>query len=236
MNKKRYIDLSWPISNGMPVYPGDSAVQLIDMNVGKKDVVYEQYVLNMSLHAGTHIDGPAHVRADSKKNMTTRVTYISDISLDRCAGNGCILDVHDMHSIGYDPMYESMVHENDVVLLYTGYAAQYGSAEYYAKHPVITKQLAQFFVDKKVRCVGIDAPSVEKVFDSDVIAKNFDTISAAKIEILSDIHTLLLASNILILENLRNLDKLIDVMQCEVFFFPLKIAADSSPVRVVARI
>lgn len=228
MNKKRFIDLSRSINSDMPVYPGDSSVQIVDMNAGKKDIMYEQFVLHMGLHTGTHIDGVAHVRRNNNKSGNKSITHIADVPLDRLTGNGCLLDARGMHEIEYIAAYEQRVHENDVVLLYTGHDTKYGTAEYYKTHPVITEKLAQFFVDKKVIAVGIDAPSVESAFDV-----NTDSNTE---ELSSDIHRRLLDNNILILENLCNLDQLIDIHEFEVFFFPLKIAADSSPLRVVVRV
>ncbi len=49
-------------------------------------------------------------------------------------------------------------------------------------------------------------------------------------------HQILLRNNILILENLTNLNLLLSEPVFEIFAFPLKINADSSLVRVVARI
>jgi len=50
------------------------------------------------------------------------------------------------------------------------------------------------------------------------------------------IHEILLNNNILILENLTNLDFLLSGPAFEIFAFPLKINADSSIVRAVAKI
>ena len=51
-----------------------------------------------------------------------------------------------------------------------------------------------------------------------------------------NIHQILLGNQILILENLTNLSELLPYREFELLAFPLKINADSSPVRVVARI
>jgi len=50
------------------------------------------------------------------------------------------------------------------------------------------------------------------------------------------IHDILFKSNVLIIENLTNLGPLLRATNFEVFAFPLKIKADSSIVRVVARV
>ena len=50
------------------------------------------------------------------------------------------------------------------------------------------------------------------------------------------IHKLLFEQNILIIENLKNLESLAGFNQIEIFAFPLKLDADASPVRIVARV
>ncbi len=50
------------------------------------------------------------------------------------------------------------------------------------------------------------------------------------------IHKLLLGQEILILENLCNLEKLLGVTGFEVVALPAKFRSDSAPVRVVARV
>lgn len=49
------------------------------------------------------------------------------------------------------------------------------------------------------------------------------------------IHKLLLSNNILIMEKLTNLEKLLNISSFEVLAFPLKIRAEASIVRAVAR-
>ena len=56
---KRIIDLTHPITAGMPVYPGDPAVrftQVHSINEGG----YNVSEVSMGTHTGTHIDAPFH--------------------------------------------------------------------------------------------------------------------------------------------------------------------------------
>ena len=89
------------------------------------------------------------------------------------------------------------------------------SKEYFDNHPVVSKELAQLFVERQVKMVCIDSPSPDR--------HPFE------------VHKLLLENNILIAENLTNLDKLLFVNKFEIIAFPLNIHADSSPARIVAR-
>jgi kynurenine formamidase len=101
------------------------------------------------------------------------------------------------------------------VLLYSGHSNQFGNDTYYRKYPVIDNSLAEFFCNRQIKIAGMDTPSPD-IFPF-------------------EIHKILFNQGIFIIENLTNLEKLLSIKQFEVFAFPLKIKADSSPVRVVAR-
>lgn len=76
--------------------------------------------------------------------------------------------------------------------------------------------LARFLLSRKVKMLGMDLPSPD--------------------EYPFPVHKLLLENNVYILENLTNLDKLLNLSAFEVIAFPLKMRADSSIARVVARV
>jgi len=92
----------------------------------------------------------------------------------------------------------------------------FGEEEYYSNYPVFDKELVDYLAKQKVKMIGIDWPSPDHEP--------------------YPMHQILLKNNILILENLTNLDLLLSEPAFEIFAFPLKINADSSIVRVVARI
>jgi kynurenine formamidase len=77
-------------------------------------------------------------------------------------------------------------------------------------------ELAQFFVEKKVKMVCLDTPSPDRSPH--------------------DVHRLLLKNSVLIAENLTNLEQLLTVQHFEIVALPLRIHADSSPARIFARI
>ena len=119
--------------------------------------------------------------------------------------------------IGFKEEYSKIVSEQDVVLLlYTNHSAVYGTETYYTQHPIIDDSLADFFIQKRVKMLGMDLPSPDRYPFR--------------------IHRKLLSHNILIIENLTNLSALLDAEEFEIMAFPLKIMADASVVRVVARI
>jgi kynurenine formamidase len=149
-------------------------------------------------------------------HLTPCKEYISELPLESFIGNGCVLDVRNQAIIKLKDEYNTLVKENSIVLLYTGFDAYYGTKEYYQNHPSIDIELCDFLVEKKIKMIGMDTPSPDRYPFK--------------------IHKLLFENNIYILENLTNLDQLLNIDRFEVIAFPLKINADSSITRAVARI
>ena len=162
------------------------------------------------MHAGTHIDAPRH--------FLNSDMYIKDYKLESFIGNGCLLDVRGENVISLKDEYYDIVKENDIVLLFTGFSSLYGKVDYYEgfnNHPIVDIELGNFFVEKKIKMLGMDTPKPD----------NYPF----------EIHKLLLNNDIFIMENLTNLDKLINISCFEVIALPLKIRAEASIVRAIAR-
>jgi len=202
---KRYIDLSQDITHDMPVHPYDDRVNLYQVKLLDKDK-YVNFKLEIGMHSGTHIDTPMH--------LTERETYINDIPLDRFVGRALMVDVRNESIIKFKEEYKDIVRNDDIVLLFTGHSDKYGREEYYSNQPVIDEELANFFVVKNIKMLGIDLPSPDKYP--------------------FEIHKKLFANNILIIENLTNLAELTGIKDFDIIAFPLKIRAEASLVRVVA--
>jgi kynurenine formamidase len=202
-----YIDLSHPISDNMPVYPGDLEVSLKQQSFYQKEG-HNNFALSTGMHAGTHLDGLMH--------LTERLTRIAELPLDSFAGDGFLVNVCGQSEIDLPESAFDLLSPGSIVLFYAGFDQYFGKQEYYNTYPAISEATAWHLVKKGVKMVGMDFPS------PDYAPYN--------------IHTILLNKNILILENLTNLSALLPYQEFELLAFPLKIEADSSPVRVVARI
>ncbi|WP_302542386.1 cyclase family protein [uncultured Clostridium sp.] len=174
----KYIDLSHEIKNNMPVYPGDIDVNLTKEKDFNKDG-YNMYSLYTEMHAGTHIDAPLHMK-DNKK-------FISEYPIEKFIGNVALLDVRGEKIIELKDEYYKNIKENDIVILFTGWDNFYGKEEYYTKHPIVSMELAELLIKKKVKMVGMDMPSPDR--------NNYE------------IHNALFENDIFLLENLTNLNK-----------------------------
>ena len=201
----KYIDLSYDIKSEMPVYPGDMELY------SNKEKDYERdgfnlYVFSTSMHAGTHIDAPLHMCKNKK--------FLSEYSIDKFIGNAVLLDVRGEKVIGIKDDYYRDIKENDIVLLFTGWDSFYGKEEYYNNHPIVSEELAELLIKKKIKMLGMDMPSPDK--------GEFE------------IHKKLFENEIFILENLTNLNKLLYNEEIQIFAQPLKIQGEASLVRAIA--
>ena len=201
----KYIDLSYDIKNEMPVYPGDMELNLSKEKDYDKDE-FNLYSFSTSMHVGTHIDAPLHMGKNKK--------FISEYSIDKFIGNAVLLDVRGEKVIGIKDDYYRDIKENDIVLLFTGWDSFYGKKEYYTNHPVISEELAELLIKKKIKMLGMDMPSPD----------NHEY----------NIHKKLFENEIFILENLTNLNKLLYNEEIQVFAQPLKIQGEASLVRAIA--
>ena len=61
----RVIDLSWPLTDGMMVFPGDVPPS-VKKGATMNDNGWRTTLISLSSHTGTHMDAPAHLIPDGK--------------------------------------------------------------------------------------------------------------------------------------------------------------------------
>ncbi len=172
------IDLSVPINEQTPVYPGDPIVKLQTSGVLEKDG-YSDHTLSIGTHVGTHIDAPLHMLPGTKQ--------LDQIPIDRFVGRGRLISLED-GKYDVELVKQSDIQEGDIVLFHTSMSDHYHNPSYFEDYPGIPKEIAEYLVEKKVKMVGVDTCSVDH--------EPFT------------IHKLLLGAEVLIIENLTNLQEL----------------------------
>ncbi|WP_043634810.1 cyclase family protein [Nonomuraea candida] len=204
------IDLSAPITTGMPVYPGDPEVTVEPALTVPRDGV-NVLGLHLGSHSGTHVDAPRHI--------DDALPALDELPLERFCGPATVVDVRGLaprSAIG--PEAFEHVTAGTIVLVATGWSARFGRQD----HPFLSAEAAALLVGRGVRTVGIDALSVDPT--------PADAFPA---------HETLLRAHAVVAENLVGLDRLLEAGErpIEVFLLPLRLpGADGSPVRAVARI
>ena len=204
---EKFFDLSRAIEHGQAVYPGDEETELIRSRHLAKDG-FNNHRLRISMHSGTHIDGPMH--------LTQSDLYVDQIEINRLIGKGVLIDVRGETEIAMKSQYEDAISEDSIVLFWTGRDSLFGSEDYFLNNPFLTSELAEFLVQRRTRMVGFDSSSPDRYP--------------------YDIHRILFGGGCLIAENLTGLENLSDSKELEVFAIPLKIHADSSIARIFAAV
>ena len=199
----RLIDLTHTFDENMPVYPGDPKARLYPTADLKSDG-YNDFKIETGMHIGTHIDGPLH--------MAQKGSPISEISLNSFMADGHLIDARNHNPLPPELIDLNQIKPGDIVLVFTGFGHTFGHPNYYQTYPLFSLEFAHLLVAAKIAAVGMDTPSP----DGPPFA----------------VHKVLLPENILLIENLTNLDKLLDVKRFRVLAVPLKLKADAAPARV----
>ncbi len=205
------LDLSHYIYDGMMVYPGDPEVSVSEGLVHSRDYCHVDR-LHLNSHTGTHIDAPFHFLADGKT--------ITDYEASRFVMKGRALDMRDKgedEPISVRELSAFDIRPGTAAVMVTGWYKYFGT-ERYLHHPCLSKEGAQYLVDKGVSLVAVDFLNVD---------------STSKEE--WDAHPILLGNDVLIVENLANTAELDFEKEYLFSFLPLKVrGTDGSPIRAVA--
>jgi kynurenine formamidase len=148
--------------------------------------------------------------------MIEDVRNAADISLASISGQAKLVYAVGKEVINLEAKYKSLIEKDDIVIIYTGLAEEYGSKKYYSEHPVISEEFADFLIERNIKVIGFDMPSPD-YFPFKIHQKLFE-------------------NDIFILENLCNLEKLLGLSSFRLLVFPIKVRAEAAPCRVAAEI
>ena len=175
-----YIDLSLPLRDNMPVYPGDPAVQILPAATFAEQG-YSGHDMHIGNHTGTHIDAAAH--------MIEGGQTIDQYPLEQFFGRCSYIPYE--QTLDQSRFAELDIRAGDIVVIDTGMWTKFESPEYFTDYPVITTVFAEYVAAQNVHMIGLDTCSVDN-------ADGFP------------VHKILLGSGILVAENLTNVTELKD--------------------------
>jgi kynurenine formamidase len=208
----KIIDLTAPMFNGAPTMPMDPKLA-ITWHCTLNSLGYNLSRLTTSTHQGTHIDAPRHFFDDGE--------CIDEIALDRCVVKAVKIDLTGKQpgtAINPDDMkpYIKFIEQGCCVLLHTGWEKHFPEQSFFSGFPYVSKELANWFVEKQTGLVGMDMPT-----------PNGDDWKY--------VHLKMLGAGVLIVEGLANMAQLPDSEVFTFFALPLKLQGrDGSPVRAIA--
>lgn len=204
-------DLSHPLFDGMPVYPGDPEVHIAaGLTIGADGVDVAR--ITMGSHTGTHVDAPSHTVPGGRT--------MAAVDLDELVGEAIVLRVRvgEGETYGWrdlDPRGALPVALPPIALISTGWDAFFTDESRRTRHPVLDPAAARVLIDRGVHVLAVDTMSPDPTGGGDF-----------------PVHEVVLGSDHLIVENLCGVGSLPD--RVRVGFFPLKISGDGAPVRAVA--
>lgn len=200
----RIIDISQPLGPDTAVWPGDHPVERSwSMRRERGDSV-DVALLTTSVHAGTHADGFQHVLSDGAP--------IDRMPLEAYLGRCTVVHVPPAADIGVDAVRDLDLSAVERILFRT--RDRVDATEFPDDFMPLSPELAELLARSGIRLVGTDAPSIDPL-DSKALPA----------------HHALFGAGVANLENLV----LTDVTPGEytLVALPLRLAADSSPVRAV---
>lgn len=183
------------------------------------------YIVVISDQAGTHIDSMNHVIKDGPGADTIPLNY--------CYGDGVILDFSDKPS-GYEITEEDIINKlkeinyelktMDIVIIKTGAYKYNNQNKYTTDYCGMGKEATLFLINKGVKLIGIDAPTLEPPL-----------VSTYKCHKFWESHMLVYQREFYHIENLANIDSIDKPYGFKIIAMPVKWKGTSgAPVRAVA--
>lgn len=207
---KQWIDISVALHSGMVHWPGDPATTIERVANMDKGSVCNVSEMRMCAHAGTHMDGPVHFIKDGDG--------LDMLPFDATIGPARVIEIKDKESVKPGELHSHKLRRGERILLKTRNSKRCWKTNEFVKDFVyISKEAAQYLVDRGVRTIGLDYLSVGGFFRDGV-----------------ETHQILLGAKIWIIESL-NLSK-IKPGTYELLCLPIKVrGSDGAPARALLR-
>jgi kynurenine formamidase len=206
------IDLTHYIEEGMPVYPGTKPPSITIATTIRREG-FEERLLTMFSHTGTHMDAPSHIISGGKK--------LSDYDISDFTGRAALLDVRGMRAVTGDFIFSRArkLASCKFAVLYTGWDRYWGSTDYFRGYPVLEADAAKMLTECGLKAVCMDTISIDP---SDT--RTYDN------------HKIVFSAGLYVVENLTNLHRIgsdIFTLTC----LPMNIKdGDGAPVRAFASV
>ena len=205
-------DITVPISENTPIFPGDPNVKINLCGAISKGDLVNVSALTFCAHTGTHIDAPSHFIEGGKQ--------AHEIDLRKLIGKCRVIELEN-NEPAVEPKHVENLENVERVLFKTRNSNFWNEPEkgFRQDFTYISPDAAKILVEKDIKLVGIDYLSVDKFGSED-----FQT------------HITLLEKEIVIIETLDLRE--ISAGEYELVCLPLKYiggGGDGSPARTILR-
>ncbi len=208
----RLVDLSLPVDERAPAYPGDPAPRLAPWATLARDG-YRVTHLHLGSHQGTHLDAPSHFLEGG--DDADAIPLATCVGPALCVHLGGKAPGDDIGVADIEPVACALTPGARLVLR-TGWDRSWPAPEYFTDGPRLTEDLAAWLAARRLALLGLDLPTPHPWADVD-----------------GRIHRRLLSAGTVLLEGLAHLER---VPQGSFWLsaLPLRLGgADASPVRAI---
>ena len=208
----RIYDISIPLTNEMPTYPGDFGIEITAWSSLASGDSANVTHLNFGAHTGTHVDAPAHFIAGA--------AAVESLPLEILIGKAQVVELPNSSAV-IDLQFVSTECREKRILFKTrnsGYW-QDESGEFRKDFVYLELEAAKYLAEQGVKLVGIDYLSIEQFGQKD-----------------HPTHIALLSHGIVIVEGLNLSD--VPPGEYELICLPLRIRSgegDGAPARAILR-
>src|SRR5438874_8422864 len=143
-------DVTVPISNAMPVWPGDPPVQLSAKSHLSRDKTHTVRLtaIEMGSHTGTHIDAPFHMIDNGKR--------LHEFPLETLTGKATVFELPKVRSIARAQLEPLNWQGVERALFKTENSNHWQDTKFFEEFVYLDPAGAEFLVERGVRLVGID--------------------------------------------------------------------------------
>jgi kynurenine formamidase len=189
----RFIDVSHTVEDGMITYKGLPAPVICDFwsreysrQFYSGGTEFQIGKIEMVANTGTYIDSPFHRYAEGIDLAGLPLESLADLE-------GVVVRAGTLDRAIDREAFTGRELRGKAVLVHTGWDAHWRTDRYFEGHPFLTKAAASYLAESEAALVGIDSLNIDDTADGERPA-----------------HTILLASEIPIVEHLRGLDRIPD--------------------------
>jgi arylformamidase len=203
-------DISLTISPTLPIWPGDPALEIEQIESMDKGAHANVTRLSAAVHLGTHVDAPHHFLNDGRT--------VEDLPLDVLTGPCYVAQLPDgIEAITAEVLERTEISKDMQRVLFGTRNSHWwakGETQFQTDFVAISEDGAEWLVERGVKLVGVDYLSVAPYGDS------------------VPTHTVLLKAGVVVVEGL-NLSKIMRGFY-DLYCLPLKIAnSDGAPARAI---
>ncbi len=143
MKVKKFVDLSWDLTENTPIYPGDPEPKIEVATTLEKEG-YNLSGVYVGTQTGTHVDAPYHF---SNEGAT-----IDQMELDFFFGEAVVIRVTDKKAKEEITMkdvepYDARIKPGTIVLFNTNWYKKVGTEAFF-DHPYVSGEVAEYLVKK----------------------------------------------------------------------------------------